>query len=179
MRISWHSRAKQAKRARRALCAAIVLSLGAGLAPVSSVAPAVLVAPARAEIAPAALDLAAYKGRVVYLDFWASWCGPCKLSFAYMNQLRARYTDKDLVIVTVNLDRNRAAAAGFLYSVGTHLPVIYDPEGHIAAHHGVATMPTTLLIDRTGKQRFVHRGYFPNKTDEYGAHVAALVAEHS
>ena len=124
------------------------------------------------------LDMSAYKGRVVYLDFWASWCAPCKMSFAYMNQLRASYPDKDLAIVTVNLDHNRAAAAGVLGAVGGHLPVTDDAQGALAGRYGVATMPTTVLFDRNGKQRFVHKGYFPNKQGEYGAHVAALVAEH-
>ena len=59
-----------------------------------------------------------------------------------------------------------------------HLPVTYDAQGALAGRYGVATMPTTVLFDRNGKQRFVHKGYFPNKQGEYGAHVAALVAEH-
>ena len=133
-------------------------------------------APASAETALAPLDLAQYRGKVVYLDFWASWCAPCKLSFRYMNQLRATYPAKDLVILTVNVDRNKAAAAGFLNAVGGGLPVIYDPQGAIASHYRVNTMPTTVLIGRDGQEHFVHRGYFDTKTDEYTQHVAALVA---
>jgi len=152
--------------------------LAAGLMMVAGLAVPGLSTTAHAAEAPPTLDLAAYRGKVVYLDFWASWCAPCKLSFGFMNALHATYGDKDLVILAVNVDHDRAAAAGFLNAVGGHPQVIYDPKGTIAGHYDVATMPTTVLFDRTGKQRFVHRGYFPNKTREYDGHVAALIAEH-
>lgn len=143
------------------------------------VAPILLIAPAPANSQSApVLDLAQYRGKVVYIDFWASWCGPCKLSFPWMNQLRQQYGAKDLVIVTVNVDHDRAPATAFLNSVGGTLPVIYDPQGVLATRYKVAGMPTSILIGRDGQQRFVHHGYFPNKTAEYQAHIATLVAEH-
>jgi thiol-disulfide isomerase/thioredoxin len=135
-------------------------------------------ASARAAEAGDALDLAKYRGKVVYVDFWASWCAPCRLSFAYLSQLRASYDGKDLVIVTVNLDRDRKAAANFLQAVGTGLPVVYDPKGALATRFQVSTMPTSVLIGRDGRTRFVHHGYFDNKTGEYSEHVSTLVAEH-
>ena len=162
-----------AKFNRRGLLAMLAMAM-----PVAAVPFAVVTAstPTVAETALAPLDLTQYRGKVVYLDFWASWCAPCKLSFRYMNQLRATYPAKDLVILTVNVDRNKAAAAGFLSTVGGGLPVIYDPQGAIASHYRVNTMPTTVLIGRDGQEHFVHRGYFDTKTDEYTQHVAALVA---
>jgi len=137
-----------------------------------------LALPAVAQAQSDSLDLAQYRGKVVYVDFWASWCGPCKVSFRYMAQLRAIYPAKDLAIVTINLDHDRAAAAGFLKAVGSTLPVVYDPKGALAAQYKVQAMPTTVLIGRDGKQRFVHQGYFEAKNGEYSQHVAALVAEH-
>ena len=129
-------------------------------------------------VAAAPADLSAYRGKVVYLDFWASWCGPCKLSFPFMESLRNRYGAQGLVVLTVNVDHDRAAAERFLHETGSTLPVIYDPQGVLAARYKVAGMPTTVLIGRDGGQRQVHRGFFPAKTGEYEQHVNGLLAEH-
>jgi thiol-disulfide isomerase/thioredoxin len=125
------------------------------------------------------LDLSAYRGSVVYLDFWASWCAPCKLSFRFMRNLRNRYSASDLTIVTVNVDRDQAAAQAFLRDNGVSLPVIYDPAGKLAKQYKVATMPTSFVIDRAGQTRFVHNGYFDNKNTEYDQHVSELIKQHS
>ena len=124
-----------------------------------------------------ALDLAKYRGKVVYVDFWASWCGPCKLSFPYMQQLAARYPAGDVAIVTINLDRQRPAAEAFLRQVHGNLPVVYDPAGNLAKTWKVADMPTSLVFDRKGTMRFRHQGFFPAKTAEYESHIAQLVRE--
>lgn len=127
--------------------------------------------------AAATLDLAKYRGKVVYVDFWASWCGPCKLSFPYMQQLAARFPASDLAVVTINVDRQRAAADAFLQQVRSNLPVIYDAPGDLAQAWKVAEMPTSLVFDRTGVMRFRHLGFFPGRVREYDGHVAQLVQE--
>ena len=124
------------------------------------------------------IDLSQYKGKVVYLDFWASWCGPCKLSFPYMRQIKQHFRRDDFVVLTVNVDRNRAAADAFLRENGVGLPVIYDSQGDIAKDFKVSDMPTSVLIDRSGKVRFVHKGYHSNKQAEYTSHIEQLVKEH-
>lgn len=124
-----------------------------------------------------ALHLERYRGKVVYLDFWASWCGPCKQSFGFMKDLSQRYPARDFVIVTVNVDRNKAAADRFLAQVGSSLPVVYDSKGAIAKSYQVSDMPTTVLIGRDGKLRYRHKGYFPARKAEYEAHIAELVKE--
>ena len=123
------------------------------------------------------LDLAKYRGKVVYVDFWASWCGPCKLSFPFMQQLAARYPAGDVAVVTINLDRQRPAAEAFLRLVRAALPVVYDPQGQLAKTWKVADMPTSLVFDRKGTMRFRHQGFFPGKAAEYEAHIAQLVRE--
>jgi len=150
------------------------LSRRAVLGGMGAAALAGLASPAEAA---AALDLAKYRGKVVYVDFWASWCGPCKLSFPFMQSLAARYPAGDLAVVTVNVDRQRAAADGFLRQVRSNLPVIYDAAGDIAQTWKVADMPTSLVFDRKGSMRFRHQGFFPGKVREYEGHVAQLVRE--
>jgi thiol-disulfide isomerase/thioredoxin len=127
--------------------------------------------------AAASLDLAKYRGKVVYVDFWASWCGPCKLSFPFMQQLAARYAAGDLAVITVNVDRQRAAADRFMQQVRSSLPVIYDAAGDLAQAWKVADMPTSLVFDRKGAMRFRHQGFFPGKVREYEGHIAQLVRE--
>ena len=126
---------------------------------------------------PTGLDLAQYRGKVVYVDFWASWCGPCKLSFPFMKALAARYPASDLAVVTVNLDRQRPQADAFLKQVGSTLPVVFDSKGELASKYKVSDMPTSFIVDRSGKIRYRHQGFFPAKQAEYQAHIAELVRE--
>jgi thiol-disulfide isomerase/thioredoxin len=128
-----------------------------------------------AAAAPGSFSLDSYRGRVVYLDFWASWCGPCKLSFPFMAGLLRRYPPDDLAVVTINVDRSRQAAERFLAEAGGGLPVVYDDSGAIAKSYHVAEMPTSMLFDRQGRLRFTHKGFHPEQTATYGAHVDALV----
>lgn len=123
-------------------------------------------------------NIADYKGKVVYLDFWASWCGPCKQSFPYMAGLKQQYGAKGLAVVTVNMDKSPAQAAAFMKKVGVTLPVTYDTSGKVAKQYGVKDMPTSIIIDRSGKIRFTHKGFYPAKTSDYTAHVAQIVNEH-
>ncbi|MCJ9430089.1 TlpA disulfide reductase family protein [Kordiimonas marina] len=124
-----------------------------------------------------ALDLSKYRGKVVYLDFWASWCGPCKLSFPFMKSLSYRYLDRDLAVVTVNLDHSKGAAERFLKKMGATLPVVFDSKGKIARAYKVADMPTSFLIDRNGKIRFTHKGFHTDQEEDYLAQVDQLVRE--
>ncbi len=123
------------------------------------------------------LDLTAYRGKVVYLDFWASWCGPCKQSFPYMAKLRQQYGPQGLAVVTVNLDKNRAQADAFLKAVGVSLPVTYDSAGKLAE-----AIPGERNADQHhsgphGQDSFHSKGFFSKKTREYSAHVAQIINE--
>ena len=123
------------------------------------------------------LDLSAYRGKVVYLDFWASWCVPCRLSFPWMNQLQQLYGPKGLAVVAVDVDRDRALGEEFLKQVPAAFRVVYDPSGHIARAYDFREMPTSVLIGRDGKPHFVHDGFFPDKEGEYLAHLNTLLAD--
>ena len=149
--------------------------LGAGVA----VLAAALVASGVGHAAPeaAAVNLDQYKGKVVYLDFWASWCGPCKLSFPYMQKMTSKYPADSFVVLAVDLDKSRPKADTFLAQVGNKLPVVYDPGGATATKYAVKEMPTSVLIGRDGRVRYVHKGFFLDKAPLYEAHIAELISE--
>ncbi len=132
-----------------------------------------LASPANAE----GLDLSAYKGKVVYLDFWASWCNPCRLSFPWMNAIQETAGRKGLVIIAVNVDRDRELADDFLQTTPAQFKVLYDPQGKIASQYDFKDMPTSVLIGRDGKVRFVHAGFYPNREGSYLADIDTLLNE--
>jgi thiol-disulfide isomerase/thioredoxin len=118
------------------------------------------------QISPAgdgSLDLGALKGHVVYLDFWASWCGPCKLSFPWMMEMQRRYGPQGLVVVAVNLDRDRALAATFLREFNPAFAIVFDGKATLAQQFKVAGMPSSVIIDREGKARSTHTGFRPDE----------------
>ena len=99
------------------------------------------------------------QGKVVLLDFWASWCAPCRKSFPWMNALQKKYGDKGFVVVAVNVDTDRQLASEFLQAVPAQFHVEYDPKGTLATQLNVAAMPTSFLLDRTGKIVKQHAGF--------------------
>jgi thiol-disulfide isomerase/thioredoxin len=123
------------------------------------------------------LDLSAYRGKVVYVDFWASWCTPCRESFPWLSGLVQQYRSRNFVVIAVNVDHDRKLAERFLGGTPANFPVIYDPDGDIAASYKIVGMPSAVLIDRLGKTRFVHQGFSASKKDEYEKHVQILLAE--
>lgn len=133
--------------------------------------------PAAADARSSSLDLSRYRGKVVYLDFWASWCAPCKLSFPYMERLAYAYSGQRLVIIVVNVDHSRERANAFLSQVGGTLPVVYDSKGDIARRYGVQEMPTSILIDRDGRVRYVNKGFFAGQIPLYEARISELLNE--
>ena len=113
------------------------------------------------------LLLDAYKGKVVVLDFWASWCVPCRRSFPWMNEMLSRYGDDGLVILAVNLDKERAAADAFLEEVPARFEILFDPDGTLAREYGVEAMPSSFVFDREGALLTQHLGFKVRKQDEY------------
>ena len=119
------------------------------------------------------------QGKVVYLDFWASWCKPCVNSFPFMNQLQQDYAAKGLVIVAVNVDANQADADQFLKQLPATFPVVFDPQGEIAGKYQLPGMPTSYLIDTQGNIRFAHKGFLQSKQADYRREIETLLAEES
>lgn len=121
------------------------------------------------------LDLSEYRGKVVYLDFWASWCVPCRKSFPWMNEQQSKYSKQDFVIIAVNLDKKKSLANTFLTDNPANFQVIYDPKGELAKHYQIKGMPSSILFDRNGKPVKAHTGFFVKKKAEYEQEIELLV----
>jgi thiol-disulfide isomerase/thioredoxin len=102
---------------------------------------------------------AEFKGKVIYVDFWASWCKPCKQSFPWLNGMQAKYEKQGFEIVAINLDQEQNAANDFLQALPAQFTVAFDPSGKTAEQFHVQGMPSSYLIDRQGNMRAVHIGF--------------------
>jgi thiol-disulfide isomerase/thioredoxin len=118
------------------------------------------------------VNLNQFKGRVVYLDFWASWCKPCVQSFPWMQTLQATYQSQGLEIIAINLDKDRALADAFLEKVTVDFTVAFDPKGDTAKIYQLRGMPTSFLIGRDGKIYATHIGF--RETDKLKLKQAVL-----
>jgi thiol-disulfide isomerase/thioredoxin len=121
--------------------------------------------------------LPSLKGKVVLLDFWASWCGPCRQSFPWMNDLEQRYGKDGLVIVAVNMDQDRELAQQFLAQVPAKFRIAYDPKGDLATQLDVSTMPSSFVIDRHGQIRERHKGFREGQRQAREQSLAQLLKE--
>jgi thiol-disulfide isomerase/thioredoxin len=128
-----------------------------------------------ASAASQTLDLTPYKGKVVYLDFWASWCTPCRQSFPWMNELQQMYGSRGLVVIAVNVDHDKALADQFLQRYAPQFKILYDPSGSIAEKYDFRDMPTSFVIGRDGQVKYVHAGFYPNQETDYASHIEALL----
>lgn len=99
------------------------------------------------------------KGKVVIVDFWASWCEPCKASFPTYNDLLSKYGSKGLVIIGINIDNDKEKALGFLEETPAHFLVAVDPDKKVAEAYNLPTMPTSYIIGRDGNILYTHAGY--------------------
>ena len=122
-------------------------------------------------------DLASYRGNVIVLDFWASWCVPCRRSFPWMNAMQEKYRDRGLVIVGVNLDADADDAARFLERYPAQFEITYDPDGDLARQFDVIAMPSSYVIGRNGQRIATHLGFKVRQQDEYEALLVEALAE--
>lgn len=125
--------------------------------------------------AASSIDWAAYQGKVVLVDFWASWCEPCRQSFPWMQAMQQKYADQGLVIIAVNVDREPAKAAAFLQAHPANFAIRYDPEGRLAKQFNVQGMPSSFVLGRDGKPAAKHQGFFQAKQASYEAELVRLL----
>ena len=122
-------------------------------------------------------DPGQYAGKVVVVDFWASWCVPCRRSFPWLNAMHNKYGDDGLVIVGVNLDMERADAEQFLEEYPAAFAIVYDENQELARQYEVVAMPSSYVIGRDGKVAAKHMGFKVKQQDEYEALIVAALQE--
>jgi thiol-disulfide isomerase/thioredoxin len=169
--------------ARRTLVLALCLPLWLGVAQAGAVE--------RGQVAPAidlplfstqgesgaSMSLAELRGKVVYLDFWASWCPPCRMSFPQLEQLRVELAPRGFEVLAVNVDEFEADALKFLEEIPVSYPVVHDAAGLSPQAYGILGMPTGYLIDREGVIRLVHQGFRRNDGAKLKVEIIKLLGE--
>lgn len=167
----------------RAVLRSAVLALAASLAGLPAVEAAM---PAVGKPAPdftlrsssgKNLKLGEYRGQVVMLNFWATWCGPCRQELPLLNRLHEQYRRAGFTLLGVNVDDSPKAAEAMARQLGVGFPVLFDTEKRVSERYDVDSMPATLLIDRDGKLRYVHRGYRAGYEKQYEAEIRELLKQ--
>ena len=123
--------------------------------------------------------LSELRGKVVYVDFWASWCGPCRQSFPWMNAMQRKYAGKGLQIIAINVEADRGDALRFLARYPADFAVLFDDRGHTPRQFDVKGMPSSVLIGRDGIVRHVHLGFRLDDRDDLESRLTAALASTS
>lgn len=123
------------------------------------------------------VQLADLKGKVVMINFWASWCAPCRQEMPFLDEMYKDFKRAGFVLLGVNLDQNSAAAEKFLADVPVTFPVLMDPKGDVAKLYNNRAMPSSFFVDREGQLAYLHMGYRPGEEEKYRQTVRKLLAQ--
>lgn len=113
--------------------------------------------------------------KAVYLDFWASWCGPCKISIPWLNRMQEEHSDEGFMVIGINLDKSPAKLKRFLKEIPINFELIEDPEGLIAGRYELGGMPSSFLFDKKGDVKFKHIGFRINELEKYEKEIQQLI----
>jgi thiol-disulfide isomerase/thioredoxin len=123
------------------------------------------------------VSLAQYKGQVVMLNFWASWCGPCRQEMPLLESIYKKYNKAGFTLIGVNVEPDSQKANEWLKATPVSFPILYDKDSKVSKLYDVAGMPSTVIIDRSGNLRVLHRGYKPGDENEYLDSIRTLIRE--
>ena len=121
------------------------------------------------------LRLAEQRGRVVMVNFWATWCGPCRQEMPQLDRLYQKYKSSGFVLLGVNVDDDARKAGDVAAKLGITFPVLLDTDKAVSKLYDLSTMPSTVIIDRDGKVRYLHRGYLAGYEDNYDKQIRELL----
>lgn len=123
------------------------------------------------------LRLEEQRGKVVMINFWASWCAPCRQEMPILDELHDRYEKAGFTLWGVNVEQDPSAAQKFLDEVAVSFPILYDPTSKVSKTYQVSAMPTTVMVDRDGQVRYVNRGYKKGDEEKYRKQIKELIRE--
>jgi len=123
------------------------------------------------------LRLSEYRGDVVMINFWATWCGPCRQEMPLLDQLYTRYERVGFSLLGINIDDDSERAMDMIKELGVSFPVLFDARKEVSQLYGVDAMPVTVLVDREGTVRHVHKGYKPGYEEMYLDQIRSLLRE--
>ncbi|MEZ5540698.1 MAG: TlpA disulfide reductase family protein [Pseudomonadota bacterium] len=123
------------------------------------------------------LRLSELRGEVVMINFWASWCGPCRQEMPIPSELHDKYKAMGFTVLGVNVEENSTAAKKMLQEMPVSFPVLFDNDSTVSKQYDVVAMPSTVLVDRDGKVRYLHKGYKPGLENTYVEQVRSLIKE--
>jgi peroxiredoxin len=123
------------------------------------------------------VSLSQYKGQVVMINFWASWCGPCREEMPLLESIYKKYNKLGFTMIGVNVEPDSKAADEWLKATPVSFPILYDTDSKVSKLYEVAGMPSTVIIDRNGNLRKLHRGYKPGDENEYLDSIRSLIRE--
>ena len=124
------------------------------------------------------VKLSSYRGKIVYLDFWASWCVPCRQSFPFMNDMHEKYSEDGLKVVAINLDTERDKAKRFLKIIPADFTIAYDPSGKVPEFYQLSVVPSLYLINREGKIVYKHSGFRSSQSEKLESKIQQLLSEN-
>lgn len=122
-------------------------------------------------------SLSSYKGKVILIDFWASWCPPCKRSIPEIDMLYKKYRDQGFVVLAVNVDKDRRNVVDFLKNIAPEITVLLDPEADVVGAYRILGMPSSMIIDRSGLIRYIHVSYTAETLTQYVLEIRPLLEE--
>jgi peroxiredoxin len=123
------------------------------------------------------LKLSELRGQVVMINFWATWCSPCRQEMPLLNRIQEQYRKVGFTLLGVNIDDRPEAAQAMAINLGVNFPILFDTDKRVSRLYDVNTMPSTLLIDRDGKVRYIHLGYRPGYESSYESQIRELLKQ--
>lgn len=123
------------------------------------------------------MKLSEFRGDVVMINFWASWCAPCRQEMPLLEEMYKKYGDLGFVLLGVNVEEDSSKANDLLREISVSFPILYDNKNEVTKLYKVVTMPSTVMVDRDGKARYLHRGYLPGYEAEYIKQIKELIKE--